>query len=233
MPGMLTGVEAKSRLLSILREKSVFLGGVDLSSGARASYNVDCKLTTLDPVGAWLAGQVIYSLIQKEAEARRTEINAIGGLTIGADPIALAVGMYSFFVNDAPALRVFIVRKTPKGQGQAKSIEGNFERGDMVVVIGDIVTRNDSTIRVIKSVERAGGKVAFVAVLIDDQEGGRQKIEDLGHHFVSAFTRDELIGVDVLSTGGFRSCVNSTRIVLPSCALSHKCDSGRPVFPFN
>lgn len=196
---MLTNSKAKSKLLSLLREKSIFHGDFVLSSGAKSSYYVDCKLTTLDSEGAWLVGQVMHSLIQSEAAARRIEINAIGGLTMGADPIALAIGMYSFFVKDAPPLRTFIVRKTPKSHGQAKLIEGNFKRGDAVVVIDDVVTRGDSTISAINAVEKEGGKVAFVAVLVDRQEGGRQKIENLGHRVISAFERDELIRTNVQS----------------------------------
>jgi orotate phosphoribosyltransferase len=196
---MLTNIKAKAKLLSFLREKSVFHGDFVLSSGATSKYYVDCKLTTLDSEGAWLVGQVMHSLIQKEAEARHMEIDAIGGLTMGADPIGLAIGMYSFFVKDSPPVRTFIVRKTAKSHGQAKLIEGNFKRGDRVVVIDDVVTRGDSTITAIKAVEQEGGRVAFVAVLVDRQEGGRQKIEDMGHHVVSAFQRDELIRANVTS----------------------------------
>src|SRR2546425_10673888 len=106
--------DARSRLLSFLRAKSVFHGDFTLSSGARSSYYFDCKLTTLDPEGAWLVGQVMYSLIQREAVAAHMEINSVGGLTMGADPLALAVGMYSFCTKAVPPLRTFIVRKTPK-----------------------------------------------------------------------------------------------------------------------
>jgi orotate phosphoribosyltransferase len=196
---MLTNAKAKSKLLSLLREKSIFHGNFVLSSGAKSSYYVDCRLTTLDAEGAWLVGQVMHALIQNEAAARHMAIDSVGGLTMGADPIAVAVGMYSFLVKDVPPLRTFIVRKTPKAHGQAKLIEGNFKRGDTVVVIDDVVTRGDSTISAINAVEKEGGRVAFVAVLVDRQEGGRQKIKNLGHHVVSAFERDELIRTNVQS----------------------------------
>jgi len=190
---MQTIVKAKSRLLSLLREKSVENGDFVLSSGAKSSYYVDCKLTTLDPEGAWLVGQVMHSLIQTEAEARAIQINAVGGLTMGADPIALALGMYSFWHKDRPPMQTFIVRKTPKPHGRTKLIEGNFKRGDLVVVLDDVITRGDSTLSAIKAVEDEGGKVAFVAVLVDRQEGGREKIERSGHSVVAAFKRNELI----------------------------------------
>jgi orotate phosphoribosyltransferase len=190
---MLTDSAARSNLLALLRRKSVFHGDFVLSSGARSTYYIDCRLTTLDPEGAWLVGQVMHSLIQAEAARRSLAVNAVGGLTMGADPISLAVGMYSFFVKDATPLKPFVVRKAPKGHGQTKLIEGNFARGDSVVIVEDTVTTGDSSLNAIKAVENEGGKIALVAVLVDRQEGGRKRIEDLGYPVVAAFERDELI----------------------------------------
>ena len=190
---MLTDSNAKSKLRALLRAKSVFHGDFVLSSGAKSNYYVDCKLTTLDPEGAWLVGQVMHTLIRQEALANNVQVDTIGGLTMGADPIALAVGMYSFSVKDAPPWKPFIVRKTPKTHGQTKLIEGNFTPGNTTVVLDDVVTRGDSTITAIKAVLQAGGKIAFVAVLVDRQEGGRKKIEEMGYRVVSAFQRDELL----------------------------------------
>ena len=185
--------EPRSRLLCLLREKSVFHGDFVLSSGAKSNYYLDCRLTTLDPEGAWLVGQVMHSIIKREAERRKITIDAVGGLTMGADPIAVAIGMCSFCAKDAPPLRPFVVRKAPKAHGQTKLIEGNFRRGDLVVVLDDVITRGDSTINAIQAIEKEGGKVAFAAVLVDRQEGGRQKIEALGLEVVSAFVRQELL----------------------------------------
>jgi orotate phosphoribosyltransferase len=193
MDWMLTMSDSKIRLLTLLREKSVSHGDFTLSSGAKSKYYVDCKLTTLNPEGIWLVGEVMHSLIREKAAALGVEVDAVGGLTMGADPIAIAVGMYSFHVKDSRPWEAFIVRKTAKEHGQARLIEGNFHKGDTVVVLDDVVTRGDSTISAINAVEAAGGKVAFVAVLVDRQEGGRQKIEALGHRVVAAFVRDELI----------------------------------------
>src|SRR6266568_9424207 len=92
--------DARSRLLSFLRAKSVFHGDFTLSSGARSTYYVDCKLTTLDPKGAWLVGQAMHTLIRREEAARKAIIEAVGGLTMGADPVALAVGMFSQYAQD-------------------------------------------------------------------------------------------------------------------------------------
>ena len=190
---MLTDLTAKANLLALLRKKSVFHGDFVLSSGARSTYYIDCRLTTLDPEGAWLVGQVMHSLIRQAAGERKLHINSVGGLTMGADPIALAVGMYSHLMKESPPLQPFVVRKAPKAHGQTKLIEGNFKPGDSVVVIDDVVTKGDSTIAAINAIEKEGGKIAFAAVLVDREEGGRQKIEALGHRVVSAFFRSELV----------------------------------------
>src|SRR5213080_4234771 len=92
--------EAKAALLNLLQKKSVFHGDFTLSSGARSNYYLDCRLTTLDPEGAWLVGQTMHTLIRKEQAARDARIDAVGGLTMGADPIGLAVGMFSCWVKD-------------------------------------------------------------------------------------------------------------------------------------
>ena len=191
--------EARARLLEMLQTRSVVRGNFTLSSGAKSNYYIDCKLTTLAPEGIWLVGQLMHDLIRKEQSARNVNVNAVGGLTMGADPIALAVGMYSYWAKDSTPLHVFSVRKSPKAHGQTKLIEGNFKRGDAVVVIEDVVTRGESTIAAINAIEKEGGTVAFVVVLVDRQEGGREKIEAMGHPVVALFTKKDLLGDDVES----------------------------------
>ena len=186
-------VESRAALLELLKTKSVFHGDFTLSSGAKSSYYIDCRLTTLDPAGAWLVGELMHGLIRGEQEQRDLRIDAIGGLTMGADPVAIAVGIYSHYAKEPP-LQIFSVRKTPKGHGQGRLVEGNFKKGDTVVVIDDVVTRGDSTIAAINAIEKEGGKVAFAAVLVDRQEGGRQKIEELGYPVVALFTKEDLLG---------------------------------------
>jgi orotate phosphoribosyltransferase len=180
-------------LLELLQSKSVFRGDFTLSSGAKSNYYVDCKLTTLDPEGAWLVGHLMHDLIRREQASRKVVVDAVGGLTMGADPVALAIGMYSHWMKDASPLKVFSVRKTPKAHGQTKLIEGVFKHGDRVVVIDDVVTRGESTIAAIHAIEKEGGTVAFVAVLVDRQEGGRDKIETMGHPVVALFTKQDLL----------------------------------------
>jgi orotate phosphoribosyltransferase len=191
---MLTFDQAKAELAALLRQKSILHGEFTLASGAKSNYYFDCRLTTLDARGAWLVGQLMHTRIRQEAAARKVAIAAIGGLTMGADPVALATAMYSAWVKDADPLQAFSIRKAPKAHGQGRQIEGNFRRGDTVVVMDDVVTRGDSTVAAIEAVVREGGVVAFAAVLVDRQEGGREKIEALGCPFFSLFSRDELLG---------------------------------------
>src|SRR2546422_2925137 len=97
MPPKLKTDEAKAALLNLLQKKSVFHGDFTLSSGAKSNYYIDCRLTTFDPEGAWLVGQLMHALIRKEQTARKVNVAAVGGLTMGADPVALADRSYVHF----------------------------------------------------------------------------------------------------------------------------------------
>jgi orotate phosphoribosyltransferase len=185
--------QARERLLALLKLKSVFHGDFVLASGGRSSFYIDCKLTTLDPVGATLVGEVMFDLICAAAKERGLKLDAVGGLTLGADPLALAIGMRSVLSGAGPPLQVFSVRKSPKAHGQLKLIEGNFLAGNHVVVLDDVVTRGESTLKAIDAVEQSGGHVDLVAMLVDRQEGGRQKILDRGYPVVSVFGKDEVV----------------------------------------
>jgi len=184
--------ESRERLLAMLQKKSVRYGDFVLASGGRSSFYVDCKLTTFDPLGATLCGELMHEMICEFAASRGLELDAVGGLTMGSDPLALAIGMQSLKSKTAKPLQVFSVRKSPKAHGQNKLIEGNFRAGDRVVVLDDVVTRGESTIKAIDAVKEAGGRIEFVAVLVDREEGGRQKISELGYPVVSLFTRKEV-----------------------------------------
>jgi orotate phosphoribosyltransferase len=185
--------EARAELLTLLRQKSVFHGDFTLSSGAKSKYYIDCRLTTLDARGAWLIGRLMHGLIREEEKARNIRIDSVGGLTMGADPVALATGMVSAQAGGDHPLRIFCVRKAPKAHGQTKLIEGNFKAGDAVVVVDDVVTSGNSTMTAFQAVKDAGGKVALAAVLVDRQEGGRERIEALGCPLRALFQRDELL----------------------------------------
>ncbi|MEQ1750575.1 MAG: orotate phosphoribosyltransferase [Prosthecobacter sp.] len=184
----------RAELAQILRAKSIKTGKFTLASGKESDLYVDCRVTTLDARGAVLVGRVLHDLLRKEEAARGLSIGSLGGLTMGADPITLAVAISSSLAGDATPIQAFVVRKEPKGHGRGKRIEGNFNPDQLVVVVDDVITTGDSTLKAIQAIEEEGGKVAFALILVDRQEGGRQNIESKGYPVVAAFTRAELVG---------------------------------------
>ena len=192
MPSSPSLAEQKSALLKILIEKSVRRGDFTLASGAKSDLYVNCKKTALDPAAALLIGAVGWDLVKRTAAELNVQVDAIGGLTMGADPVSLSIGIAAQLDAPGTALQTFTVRKAAKEHGTKKRIEGNFSEGDVVVVVDDVVTTGGSTIQAIDAVEAEGGKVAFVIALVDRQEGGRENIERKGHRVVSFFTRADV-----------------------------------------
>jgi orotate phosphoribosyltransferase len=186
----------ETELLAILAEKSVCHGNFTLASGAESDLYVDAKLTTSDPRAALLVGRVGWELVKETAKARNVRVDSIGGLTMGADWMALSMGIAAHLDSPESEIKTFSVRKSPKKHGRHKLIEGNFSKGDSVVVVDDVITTGGSTLQAIKAIEEAGGQVAFVLVLVDRQEGGREAIEQRGHLVVPIFTRADLIGTN-------------------------------------
>jgi orotate phosphoribosyltransferase len=186
---------AKEQLRALVQKKSVCHGEFTLASGAKSDFYVDARVTTFDPRGACLIGEVGWALVKETAAKLNKKVNAIGGLTLGADPIALSIGIAAQRENSSTPLQVFTVRKAVKDHGRQKRIEGNFASGDSVVVVDDVITTGGSTIQAIDAIEEAGGQVAFVLVLVDREEGGRKNIEQRGHQVVSIFTRGDLANV--------------------------------------
>jgi orotate phosphoribosyltransferase len=181
-------------LKAILLQKSVRTGTFTLASGKQSDLYIDCRVTTLDPVGANLVGELGWAAVREKIQAEGLKIDAIGGMTMGADPISLAVGMTSARQHPTEALQVFTVRKEPKGHGRGKQIEGNFAEGNTVIVVDDVITTGGSTLKAIDAIERDGGKVAFALVLVDREEGGREAIEARGIPVVALYSRSTLLG---------------------------------------
>ncbi|MDQ3622137.1 MAG: orotate phosphoribosyltransferase, partial [Verrucomicrobiota bacterium] len=193
MPGF---ADLRSELLALLAGKSVKRGNFTLASGARSDFYIDAKLTTLDPRGAILAGQVGWEVVKRTAAERKLRINAIGGLTMGADPLALSIGIAAQRDEPQNTLQTFSVRKEAKKHGRHKLIEGNFSPGDLVVVVDDVCTTGGSTVQAIEAIEAARGAIAFALVLVDREEGGRANIEQRGYPVVPIFTRSEVLAAD-------------------------------------
>lgn len=183
---------AKNELLDILLAKSIKTGHFILASGKESDLYCDCRVTCLDARGANLIGEVGWELVQKEILPKFPQASAIGGMTMGADPISLAIGMYS--ASAPKPLKVFTVRKEAKDHGRGKRIEGNFEAGQSVIVVDDVITTGGSTLKAIDAIEAEGGKVVAALVLVDRQEGGREAIEGRGVPVFPIFTRKSIFG---------------------------------------
>ena len=184
----------RAELRQILLAKSVKTGDFTLASGKKSDLYVDCRVTTLDARGAVLVGRILHDLLRQQEAALGVKVTALGGLTLGADPLSLSTAMTSSLSGDETPVQAYVVRKEAKGHGRGRRIEGNFTPGTPVVVVDDVITTGDSTLKAIQAVEEEGGKVAFVLVLVDREEGGRGNIESTGYPVTPAFTRTELLG---------------------------------------
>jgi len=128
----------RNELLQLLMTKSVCRGQFTLASGAQSDLYIDARLTTFDPGGAVLLGRVGWRLVKETAAQRQVQVDAIGGLTLGADPVALSIGIAARLDDPSSHIQVFTVRKEAKGHGRQKRIEGNFAEGNSVVVVDDV-----------------------------------------------------------------------------------------------
>lgn len=179
----------RQRLKNILLEKSYRKGSFTLTSGKTSDFYVDGKQTTLSAEGAYLSGKLIFELI-KETD---NDIAAVGGMTLGADPIVTAVSIASFL--EKQPIPAFIVRKEAKGHGTGNYIEGlgNMLIGSKVCLVEDVVTTGGTLIKVIERVENAGFKVGLVVTIVERQEGGAEVLEEAGYPLKSLYTREELL----------------------------------------
>jgi orotate phosphoribosyltransferase len=177
------------RLKEILLEKSYRQGSFTLTSGKTSDFYIDGKQTTLSAEGAYLCGKLILELIRKQKEP----IQAVGGMTLGADPLVTAVSLVSFL--EKHPIPAFIVRKEAKGHGTGNYIEGlkNMPAGCRVALLEDVVTTGGTLLKVIERVEAQGFKVGVVITVVERQEGGAKTLADAGYTLESIFTREELL----------------------------------------
>jgi orotate phosphoribosyltransferase len=170
----------------LLLERSVQRGSFVLASGQRSSYYIDCRLTTMSAEGMALIGRMGLDAIR----GARWRPDSVGGLTMGADPVAYAIAAASFGTD--LAVDAFSVRKESKDHGTGRMIEGNFKPGHSVVVVEDVITSGGSARKAMSAIEGAGGKVLGVLAVVDREEGGRENLERDGRRVVSLTTATEL-----------------------------------------
>jgi orotate phosphoribosyltransferase len=176
---------ARQELLEMLAHKSFRLGEFQLSSGSTSDYYIDCRTTTLDARGAQLVGEVFLDEIREQG----WEADAIGGLTMGADPIVVAVAVTS------GTLHGFLVRKAEKQHGTGQRIEGFREKGARVVIVDDVCTTGSSTVQAIEAAREYGFEVVGAMCLVERQDAhGRPSVEKAAAPaaFISIFTANEV-----------------------------------------
>ena len=173
-------------LVMLLAKRSARRGRFTLASGRESDFYVDARLTTMSPDGLIVIGPEGVRVIGEHD----WNPDAVGGLTLGADPIAYAISYAS--ARTSHPLRAFTVRKEAKGHGTGRLIEGPFRSGDRTVIVEDVITTGGSAIRAIEAVQQAGGMVVGVLAVVDRQEGGREAIEMSGLPVVALTTMSEI-----------------------------------------
>jgi orotate phosphoribosyltransferase len=180
-------MDQRTRLLDLLAQRSARRGSFTLASGKQSDLYIDCRLTTMHPEGLALIGPLGLHAIA----GRGWRADAIGGLTLGADPVSYAIA-YASQLASMP-VRAFTVRKEAKTHGTGKLIEGPFGSGDRVVVIEDVITTGGSALKAVDAVRAAGGLVVGVLAVVDREEGGREAIESTGLEVESLARAAEIV----------------------------------------
>jgi orotate phosphoribosyltransferase len=184
-------MHTKERLIEIIRERSYQYSHepkFKLASGAVSNFYFNMKKTTQSPEGMHLVGKIVFEKIKELG----LHPDAIGGLTLGADPIAYAVAMHSYGAGEP--IEAFVIRKEPKGHGLKLPMEGNVKSGDHVIVIDDVVTTGGSTIKAINVAEENGLTIDAVIVLVDRcEQNGKHNIEALGYPVYDILTIGDFI----------------------------------------
>ena len=177
--------ETRQQLIEYIKADAVFHGDFTLTSGKKATYYVDLRKVSLDHRVAPLIGQVMLDLI-----AEVPDVAAVGGMTMGADPIASAV------LHQAAARGVaydaFVVRKEPKDHGRGRQVEGPDVSGKRVIVLEDTSTTGGSPLAAIEALKKVGAEIAAVAVVVDRNTGAREVIESAGYSYFAAISLEDL-----------------------------------------
>jgi orotate phosphoribosyltransferase len=178
--------QAKARLLEIIKAKSLLLGEFKLVSGAVSNYYLDMKPTMFDPEGAHLVAELVCDLIKDERD-----VEAIGGLELGAVPIIVAVCARSWHGRPVAG---FVVRKEIKDHGTEQKIDGNFKPGSTVILFDDVTTKGGSVMKAVRAVRARGARVAKIITLVDRLEGASENLGKEGIELVALYTTRDLLG---------------------------------------
>jgi orotate phosphoribosyltransferase len=174
-------------LQQLLAERSAKRGKFTLSSGRESSLYIDARLTTMSPEGLVLIGQLGLQALDQSG----WNVQSVGGLTLGADPVAYAIAYTSGL--STRSVRAFTVRKEPKSHGTGQLIEGPFVPGDRVAIVEDVITTGTSALRAATAVRSSGGIVAGVLAVVDRNEGGREALEEQGFPVVALTTVADIV----------------------------------------
>ncbi len=178
----------RAQLVALLQSRSLLRGEFVLASGRRSSYYIDCRRTTMHAEGLRLVGRLGLAAVR----ARGWAPALVGGLTLGADPVAYAVALASCAAP--PAVHAFTVRKAAKAHGAGRRIEGCFEPGAAVVVVEDVITTGASALEAARAVREEGGTVLGVLAVVDREEGGRAALDAAGLASEALVSVRELVG---------------------------------------
>jgi len=175
------------RLVALLAERSARRGNFTLASGRKSTLYIDARLTTMSPEGLALIGPLALTRLNEVG----WQIDSVGGLTLGADPISYAIAYAS--ANSDHLIRAFTVRKEAKAHGTGRLIEGPFREGDRVAIIEDVITTGGSALRAVEAVRNAGATVAGVLALVDREEGGKEALISAGLQVLSMTRASEIL----------------------------------------
>ena len=179
----------KKSLARLLLQLSYHEGNFVLASGKQSNYYFDCRVTALHAEGSWLIGQLFNHILASH------KIVGVAGMTMGADPLVSATTAISHTLNHP--LNGLLVRKQAKDHGTGQFVEGlaNFQKGDRVAVLEDVVTTGGSVLTACERLQQAGLVIDSVCAILDREEGGREHLESHGIKFEAIFTRQELLSM--------------------------------------
>jgi len=182
-------MDLREKLFLLLQEKGFKKGKFLLTSGKESDFYIDCRPVTLHPEGAYLVGRLFFERLKNSLD----QIRGVGGMTLGADPMATAVSLVSYL--EGKPIYAFLIRKEAKKHGRGLWIEGiqNLPEGTGVAILEDVVTTGGSTIKAIERAKEEGLRVVRVLAIVDRDEGGRENLKSYGYEIESLFTRHDFM----------------------------------------